>query len=83
MDEQIRTRSQLNELVPGKPYYVTFQPPGSPRREMVALYKGVEGNMTSWDLRPAGSTQVLDIQHLIKISGPTGRRTMKPRRLGD
>ena len=83
MDERIRTRSQLAELIPGRPYYVTFQPPGGPKREMVALYMGVEENRTSWDLRPAGSTQVLDVQNLIKISGPTGRRVMKPRRLGD
>jgi hypothetical protein len=82
-EQQVRTGAQLDDLIPGRPYYVTFQPPSGPKREMVALYMGVEGNTTKWDLRPTGNIQVLDRAHLIKISGPTDRRVMKPRRLGD
>lgn len=74
---------RTSDLVPGKPYYVTYQFSGSPRREMVALYAGIKEGYTRWNLRPVGGMQTLHPRELIKVSGPTNRKIMKPRRLGE
>jgi hypothetical protein len=73
----------IKDLIPGKLYYVTYKFGGAPRREMVALYVGMEGPNTRWSLRPMSGIQIIHPRDLIKVSGPTNRKLMKPRRLGD